>query len=276
MLFGGGSPDLQLANPISTELSDMRPSLLPNLIAAVRRNMARGFADLALFEVGQVYRGDQPEDERVHATAVRSGMSGPRHWAEERRRVDLFDAKADALALLSTIGAPLDKLQTIAEGPPWYHPGRVGALALGPKNRLAVFGEIHPKVLASMDVSGPLVAVEVELDAVPLSKGARAARPPLDASPFQPVVRDFAFVVAEDVPAAHVIRAAKSADKSLVRAVSAFDVFRGEGVSSGKKSVAIEVTLQPRDRTLTDEEIERISAAIVAAVGQATGGALRT
>jgi phenylalanyl-tRNA synthetase beta chain len=275
-LFGGGKPELALANPISTELTDMRPSLLPNLVAAIGRNLARGFADLALFEVGQIYGGDRPEDERVEVSGVRRGMDGPRHWAAPRRPVDLFDAKGDAFAVLSAIGAPLDRLQTMAEGPGWYHPGRVGSLMLGPKNRLAVFGELHPRILSAMDVAGPLVAFEIDLDAVPLPKGARTSRPPLDASALQPITRDFAFVVASDVPADRLVRAAKGADKTLIESVSVFDVFTGETIGEGRKSVAIEVTLQPRERTLTDEDIEKASAAIVAAVRKATGGELRT
>jgi phenylalanyl-tRNA synthetase beta chain len=275
-LFGGGEETLALANPISSELSDMRPSLLVNLIAAAGRNMARGHDDLALFEVGQIYRGDRPEDEHQNASGIRRGMNGPRHWSKERRPVDVSDAKADALAILSAVGAPIDRLQTVAEGPGWYHPGRVGAFMLGPKNRLGVFGEIHPRVLATMDVAGPLVAFEVDLGAIPLPKSVRTARPALDASQFQTVTRDFAFVVAADVPADRLIRAAKSADKVLVESVSVFDVFTGEAIGVGRKSIAIEVTLQPRDRTLTEEEIEKVSAAVVAAVRSATGGELRT
>jgi phenylalanyl-tRNA synthetase beta chain len=274
-LFGGGSGLLALANPISTELSDMRPSLLPNLIAAVGRNMARGFTDWALFEVGLFYGGDRPEDERLSASGVRRGTDAPRHWAGKSRPVDIFDAKADALAVLSAIGAPVDRLRIAAEGPAWYHPGRVGALMLGPKNRLALFGEIHPRVLAHMDVAGPIVAFELDLNAVPLPKGTKAARPALDASQFQAVTRDFAFVVAGDVAVEKIVTAAKAADKMLVESVSVFDVFTGGAIGEGKKSVAIEVTLQPRDKTLTDEEIDRVSAAIVAAVRTATGGALR-
>ncbi len=275
-LFGGGSETLALANPISSELSDMRPSLAPNLIAAVGRNVARGFADLALFEVGQIYQGDRAEDEHISVAGVRRGFNSPRHWAEPRRAVDLFDAKADALAVLSAVGAPVDKLQTAAEGPSWYHPGRVGCFKLGPKNTLAVFGEIHPRVLSAMDVTGPLVAFEVDLDAVPLPKGARTTRPALDASPYQTVTRDFAFVVAGDLPADRIVRAAKGADKALVESVSVFDVFTGAAIGEGKKSVAIEVALKPRERTLTEEEIEAVSRAIVAAVKSATGGELRT
>jgi phenylalanyl-tRNA synthetase beta chain len=274
-LFGGGARELELANPISTELSDMRPSLLPTLIAAAGRNMARGLADLALFEVGQVYGGDRPQDERIHVSGVRCGANGPRHWAGGRRPVDLFDAKADALAVLGAAGAPVEKLQAMAEGPPWYHPGRVGTLALGPKNRLAVFGEIHPRVLAAMDVTGPLVAFEVDLDAIPLPKTTRTARPALDSSPLQPVTRDYAFVVASDVSADRIVRAARAADKALIGNVSVFDVFAGEAIGEGSKSVAIEVTMQPRERTLTDEDIERVSSAVVAAVTKATGARLR-
>jgi phenylalanyl-tRNA synthetase beta chain len=275
-LFGGGAAALELANPISTELSDMRPSLLPNLIAAAGRNMARGFADVALFEGGQVYGGDRPEDERIHTSGIRRGMSGPRHWAGTRRPVDVFDAKADAFAVLAAVGAPSERLQTIAGGPPWYHPGRVGSLMLGPKNRLAAFGEMHPRVLAALDVAGPLVAFEIDLDAIPLPKTQRTARPALDVSDLQAVARDFAFVVASDVTADRIVRAARGADKALIETVSVFDVFSGEGIGEGKKSIAIEVTLRPRERTLTDAEIDRVSASIVAAVAKATGGELRS
>jgi phenylalanyl-tRNA synthetase beta chain len=275
-LFGGGGEALALANPISTELSDMRPSLIANLIAAAGRNLARGHDDVRLFEVGQVYRGDRPEDEHQHASGIRRGMNSQRHWAGGRRPVDVFDAKADALALLSAVGAPVDRLQTVAEGPSWYHPGRVGSLMLGPKNRLAVFGEVHPRVLAAMDVTGPLVAFEVDLGAIPLPKSTKTARPALDASQFQAVTRDFAFVVPAEVPADKLIRAARGADKELIESVSIFDVFTGDAIGAGRKSVALEVTLQPQDRTLTDDEIEKVSAAVVAAVKSATGGELRT
>ncbi|HEX9905703.1 MAG TPA: phenylalanine--tRNA ligase subunit beta, partial [Propylenella sp.] len=274
-LFGGGAGALELANPISSELSDMRPSLLPNLVAAAGRNVARGFADLALFEIGQIYAGDRPEDESVSVAGIRRGMNGPRHWSAPRRPVDVFDAKADAIALLRAAGAQPERLQAVAEGPSWYHPGRVGSLTLGPKNRLAVFGELHPGVLAAMDVAGPLVAFEVDLDAIPAPRSARTARPALDASALQAVTRDFAFVVAGDVPAEAILRAARNAEKTLVDSVTVFDVFTGPSIGEGRKSVAIEVTLQPRRKTLTDEDIERVSAAIVAAVAKATGAELR-
>jgi phenylalanyl-tRNA synthetase beta chain len=274
-LFGGAKPELALANPISSELSDMRPSLLPNLMAAVSRNSSRGLSDLALFEVGQVYGGDRPQDERIEASGLRRGMTAPRHWSELRRPVDLFDAKADAIAVLGVLGAPLDKLQTIAEGPAWYHPGRVGSLTLGPKKRLATFGEIHPRVLAAMDVAAPLVAFELDLDAIPLAKSARTTRPALDAPDLQAVTRDFSFVVSSDVTADRIVRAARNAEKSLIRNVAVFDVFSGEALGDGRKSIGIEVTLQPRERTLTEEEIEKVSGAIVTAVIEASGGELR-
>jgi phenylalanyl-tRNA synthetase beta chain len=274
-LFGGGDIALRLANPISTELSDMRPSLLPTLLAAIRRNLARGIADLALCEVGQIYLGDRPEDERLSAAGIRRGMDGPRHWKNERGPVDLFDAKADALAALAAIGAPTANLQVVAEGPAWYHPGRVGSLMLGPKNRVAVFGEIHPRVLLAMDVAGPAVGFEIDLDAVPLPKAARTARPALKISDLQPISRDFAFVVDAGVAADRIVRAARSAEKNLVESVSVFDVYAGAALGEGRKSVAIEVILQPRERTLTEEEIDAASRRIVAAVEKATGATLR-
>jgi phenylalanyl-tRNA synthetase beta chain len=275
-LFGGGRRELEVANPISTELSDMRPGLLPNLIAAAGRNLARGFGDLALFEAGQVYRGDSPEDEHLHVSGIRRGFNHGRHWGAARRAADAFDAKADALAVLAIAGAPIDRLQTVADGPSWFHPGRVGSLMLGPKNRLATFGEIHPRVLAAMDVSGPLVAFEVDLDSIPLPKTARTARTALQAFDLQAVTRDYAFVVASEVTADRIVRAARSADKALIQAVSVFDVFEGEAIGEGRKSVAIEVTMQPRERTLTESEIDTVSAAIVAAITEATGGELRS
>ena len=275
-LFGGGAAELALANPISTELSDMRPSLLPNLLAAAARNAARGFGDLRLFEAGQIYRGDRPEDESLSVTGLRRGMTAPRHWSGERRAVDVFDAKGDALAVLSVVGVPVDRLAVAAEGPSWYHPGRAGSLMLGPKNRLAVFGEVHPRVLAAMDVTGPLVAFEVDLDNVPVPKGGRTTRPALEASALQPVTRDFAFVVEKDVSADRILRAARTADKGLIADVTIFDLFEGSSLGEGRKSVAIEVTLQPRERTLTEEDIDKVAAAIIAAVGKATGGELRT
>ena len=272
-LFGGGQPELKLANPISSELSDMRPSLLPNLIAAAGRNMARGFNDLALCEIGHAYAGDRPQDETLRAGGIRRGAAVPRNWQGGARAVDAFDAKADALAVLEAAGAPAASVQIVAGAPAWYHPGRSGTIQMGPQNKLAHFGEIHPRVLAAMDVKGPVVAFEVVLNAIPGSKSKSATRAALNASDLMPVTRDFAFMVDDAVESDRLVKAAKGADKALIGDVTVFDLFKLEGA---KKSLAIEVTLQPRDKTLTDEEIEAVSARIVAMVEKATGGTLRS
>ncbi len=274
-LFGSVPDSLRLDNPISADLSVMRPSILPNLLAAAGRNADRGYGDAGLFEVGPAWRDDTPEGEDVLAAGVRTGRSGPRHWAETPRSVDAFDAKADAMAVLAACGAPVDNLQVSRDAPAWYHPGRSGALRLGP-NVLAWFGEIHPRVLKAMDVKGPAAGFEIFIHKVPQprAKGGKT-RPLLRPSPFQPLGRDFAFVVDAEVPADSLIRAARGADKSLIADVRLFDVYEGEGVGEGRKSVAIAVTLQPTERTLTDEDIEKVSAAIVAAVAKQTGGTLR-
>ena len=272
-LFGGGQPELKLANPISSELSDMRPSLLPNLIAAAGRNMARGFTDLSLSEIGHAYAGDRPKDETLRAAGIRRGAAVVRNWMGGARAVDAFDAKADALAVLEAVGAPVATVQIVAGAPAWYHPGRSGTIQMGPQNKLAHFGEIHPRVLAAMDVKGPLVAFEVVLDAIPGAKAKSATRAALNASDLNPLSRDFAFVVDDTVEADKLVKAAKGADKALIAEVSVFDQFKLEG---GRKSLAIEVTLQPREATLTDKDIEAVSAKIVAMVQKATGGTLRT
>jgi phenylalanyl-tRNA synthetase beta chain len=273
-LFGGGNPALELANPISSDLDVMRPSILPNLIAAAGRNADRGFKDLSLFEVGPQYADDTPKGQALVAAGVRAGMTGPRHWAKPQHEVDPFDAKADALAAIAEAGGPAD-VQVTMDAPGWYHPGRSGTLRLG-GTVLAWFGTVHPKVLQRMDVKGPMVAFEVFLDRVPQPRAkAGKMRPLLKASPFQPVERDFAFVLDTAVEAQAVVRAAKGVDKALITDVSVFDVYAGTGLPSGKKSLAVSVRLQPTDRTLTDEEIDAVGQKIVAAVAKATGGALR-
>ena len=272
-LFGGGQPELKLANPISSELSDMRPSLLPNLIAAAGRNMDRGFADMMLAEVGHAYAGDRPQDETLRAAGIRRGAIAGRNVHGGSRAVDTFDAKADALAVLEAAGATVASLQVVAGAPAWFHPGRSGTNQMGPQNKLGVFGEIHPRVLAAMDVKGPLVAFELVLNAIPGSKSKGATRPPLVISDLMPLSRDFAFVVDDAVEAEKLVKAAKSADKALIADVTVFDLYKLEG---GSKSLAIEVTLQPRDKTLTEAEIEAVSQKIVQAVSKATGGTLRS
>ncbi|MEE9250229.1 MAG: phenylalanine--tRNA ligase subunit beta, partial [Alphaproteobacteria bacterium] len=272
-LFGGADPKLKLANPISADLSVMRPSALANLIAACGRNADRGLGGLALFEVGPVYADDTPEGQALVAAGVRAGSTGPRHWLERRRDADLFDAKADALAALAAAGAPASNLRVTAEAPAWYHPGRSGTLRLGPKLELAHFGEVHPRVLRVLDVKGPIVGFEARLSAIPEPKArAGKARPALEMSALQAIERDFAFVVDQGVSAEAVVGAAKSADRKLITEVSVFDLYTGEGVGEAKKSLAISVRLQPREHTLTEAEIEAVSEKVIAAVAKATGG----
>jgi phenylalanyl-tRNA synthetase beta chain len=279
-LFGGGKPELALANPIAAELSDMRPSLMPGLIAAAQKNADRGYADVALFEVGQIFRGDRPEDQFVAASGLRRGLAKPtgwgRHWDTGAGSVDAFDVKADALAVLAAGGAPMQTLQIVPGGPSWLHPGRSGTIQIGPQNVLGHFGELHPRTLDALGAAGPLVAFEVVLDRLPEPKAKPTrAKPLLELSPFQPVERDFAFIVDRAVRAADIVRAAQGVDRKLITGIAVFDVYEGPGIDTGKKSIAIAVTLQPRDKTMTDQEIEAVAARIVAEVGKRTGGVLR-
>jgi phenylalanyl-tRNA synthetase beta chain len=278
-LFGGGSDATMLANPISSEMSHMRPDLLPALLQAAARNQSRGFADLALFEVGPAFEGGEPEEQHIQATGLLVGMTGPRDPHGTRRSVDVYDAKADAEAVLSAIGAP-QKLMVGRNNPDWWHPGRSGQLSLGPKNILASFGEVHPKVLAAMGVKGPAVAFTIFLENAPFPKAKGSARPALKISDLQAVERDFAFVVNKDVEALTLLNAAKGADKALISDASVFDLFSGQKAEAqmgeGKKSIAISVRLQPKDATLTEAEIEAVSTKIIDKVGKATGGVLRT
>ena len=278
--FGGGSDALQLANAIASDMTDMRPSLLPGLIAAARRNANRGSDDLGLFEVGQVFLSDAPDGQHTYAAGLRTGTARAeavgRHWAAKAGPVSVFDAKADLAAALDALGFDLDKLQLVAEPAPWSHPGRGGRLQLGPKVIVGWFGELHPAWAEALDLDGPVAAFEIDLDALPeprrkptRTKGA------VTLSPFQPVRRDFAFLVDRQIPAASILKAARGADKALISAVTVFDVFEGAHVGEGRKSVGIEVTLQPIDKTLTEEDIDGVSSAIVAAVTKSTGGTLR-
>lgn len=278
--FGGGTQDRQLANAIASDMTDMRPSLLPGLLAGARRNANRGFADVALFEVGQIFLSDQPEGQHTYASGVRTGTArlevAGRHWTGKAQNVSVWDAKADLAAVLDALGVDIDKVQIVPEAAAWSHPGRGGRVALGPKVTLGWFGELHPALAAELDIEGAVAAFEIDLDALPEArKKATRTKPALDLSPFQPVSRDFAFVMDKAVTAAAILKAARGADKALIADVGIFDVFEGAHVGEGKKSVAIEVTLQPRDKTLTDEEIDKVSAAVVAAVTKTTGGELR-
>ncbi len=275
-LFGGGQAELVLANPISADLDCMRPSLLPGLLAAVRRNVDRGAADVALFEVGQQFAGDRPEDQCVVASAVRRGNSGPRHWAEKPLPVDVFEARADAMSVLAGCGVVADQVMVMDGAPSWYHPGRSGTLRLGPKTILAAFGELHPAVLAALDVKGPAVACEVYLAAIPLPRAkATKARPALVVNDLPAVERDFAFIADKAVTADQVVKAARGADKALVAKVTVFDLFEGASVGEGRKSLAITVRLEPKEQTLTDKDIEAVGQKIIAAVAKATGATLR-
>lgn len=276
-LFGGGSEAVRLENPISSEMTHMRPDLLPGLLQAAARNQARGFMDLALFEVGPVFAGGEPGEQALHATGLLVGAVGPRDPHGSRRMADLYDAKADAEAVLAALGAPA-KMQISRKLDAWWHPGRSGVMGLGP-NVIASFGEVHPKVLREMDVKGPAVAFTIRVEAVPFPKAKTATRAALGLSDLQAVERDFAFVVDSGVEALTLVNAAQGADKALIESVSVFDQFTGgkaeAQMGAGKKSLAITVRLQPRDKTLTDEEIEAVSARIVEKVGKATGGVLR-
>jgi phenylalanyl-tRNA synthetase beta chain len=280
-LFGGGKRELALANPIAVELSDMRPSLLPGLVIAAQRNADHGFPDVALFEVGQIFKGDRPEEQFTAASGLRralaKGSGIGRHWSAKAEPADAFDAKADAFAVLAAAGAPMQALQVMPGGPAWFHPGRSGTIQIGPQNILGYFGELHPRTLAALKADGPLAAFEVILENIPAAKPkATRAKPPLDLSPFQPVERDFAFVVDAKVKAAEVVRAAQSIDKKLITGVTLFDVYEGTGIEPGKKSIAIAVTIQPREKTMTDAEIDLLGQRIVAEVTKKTGGTLRS
>jgi phenylalanyl-tRNA synthetase beta chain len=279
-LFGGGAPELALANPIAAELSDMRPSLIPGLIMAAQRNVDRGFSDTAMFEVGQIFKGDKPADQLTAASGVRRGLAKPsgsgRYWSDKSGPADAFDAKADAFAVLAAAGAPMQALQVVPGGPAWFHPRRSGTIQIGPQNLLGYFGELHPRAIAGLNAEGPLVAFEVILEKIPEPKARPTrAKPLLDLSPFQPVERDFAFVVDNSVKAADIVRTAQNVDKKLVTNVIVFDVYEGKGIEPGKKSVAIAVTIQPREKTMTDAEIESLADKIVAEVTKRTGGVLR-
>lgn len=279
-LFGGGSAPLALVNPIAAELSDMRPSLIPGLVMAAQRNAHRGYPGVALFEVGQIFKGDKPEDQFTAAASLRralaKGSGIGRHWSSKVAPVDAFDAKADAFAVLSAAGAPMQALQVVPGGPAWFHPGRSGTIQIGPHTVLGSFGELHPRAVEALNAEGPLAACEVILEKIPEPKAkATRAKPALELSPFQPVERDFAFVVDRGVNASDIVRAAQSIDKKLIINVTVFDVYEGKGIDPGKKSIAIAVTIQPREKTMTDAEIDALGQKIIAEVRRKTGGMLR-
>ncbi|MFS4582379.1 phenylalanine--tRNA ligase subunit beta [Phaeobacter sp. C3_T13_0] len=273
-LFGGGDDATMLANPISSEMSHMRPALLPGLLQAAARNQARGFMDLALFEVGPAFHGGEPGEQHNLVSGLLVGRNGPKDVHGASRAVDTFDAKADIESVLAAIGAPA-KVQILRGAQSWWHPGRHGKICLGPKKVLGVFGELHPKVLSEMGIKGSAVGFTIWPDEVPMPRNSGANRGALTQSDLQAVERDFAFVVANDVEALTLVNAAAGADKALIDDVRVFDEFIGGSLGEGNKSLAITVRLQPSDKTLTEKDIEAVSAKIVTKVTKATGGTLR-
>ena len=276
-LFGGGGAAVRVDNPISSEMTHMRPDLLPGLLRAAARNQARGFADMALFEVGPIFTGGEPGDQQLQATGILIGQSGPRDPHSARRGVDVYDAKSDTEAVLAAIGAPA-RVQISRKTAPWWHPGRSGTMGLGP-NLMATFGEVHPRILAAFGIKGPAVAFTILVANVPLPKMKTPTKQALVLSDLQAVDRDFAFVVDTATDALTAINAALGADKTLIESARIFDQFIGEKAAAqmgaGKKSIALTVRLQPTEQTLTEAEIETVSAKIIDKVSKATGGVLR-
>jgi phenylalanyl-tRNA synthetase beta chain len=273
--FGGGAANLTLVNPISADLSVMRPSILPNLLAAAARNQDRGDADVYLFEVGPVFLGDAPEDQRTACSGLRHGATAIREWHGTQRRVDVFDAKADAEAALAALGVRTGGLQVRAGGADYLHPGRSGQLVQG-RTVLASFGEIHPKVLDDFGLRGVAVAFEIHLDDVPLPKAKGPARSLLTMSVFQPVTRDFAFIVDAKTAAGDLLRAVRSGAGPMLSDIAVFDVYEGDNIETGRKSVAVTITLSPTKATLTDEEIDQISDSVVKLASKNCGAVLRS
>ncbi len=274
-LFGGGTDATRLENPISADMSHLRPALLPGLLQAAARNQARGMTDLALFELGAAFDGGAPGEQHLSLAGLMTGRTGPRSVHGDDRSVDVFDARADAEVLLAAIGAP-SSAQILRGASDWWHPGRSGRICLGPKKVLAEFGEIHPRILRALDVRGPAVGFTITPAEVPFPKAQGSNRGALVLSDLQAVERDFAFVVDADVEAQTLVQAARGADKALIADVRAFDAFVGGSLGEGRKSLALTVRLQPTEATLTDKEIEAVSAKVVEKVTRATGGELRS
>jgi phenylalanyl-tRNA synthetase beta chain len=279
-LFGGGETELKLANPISSDMSDMRPSLLPGLVTAAARNIARGNQDPVLMEVGQTYHSDKEDGQHMVASGIRCGTAGHsgngRHWSGNSEAVTVFEAKADAFALLAALGMEESKVQITTDAPDWYHPGRSGVIRLGPKIVIGTFGELHPETIKKLDIKAPVVGFEINLDAIPEPKKKSRTKGAMEITDLQSLTRDFAFIVDSDVTASTLIKAASGADKKLITDVNLFDLFEGASLGENKKSLAIEVTLQPKTKTLTDEEIEAVADKVIASVKKATGGEIRS
>ena len=280
LVFGGGQTCLELENPIAADMSDMRPSLLPGLLQAAQRNADKGFPDIALFEVGQCFASDEPDGQTVRASGIRRRLSGSfsfgRDWRDGSHMADTFDVKADAIGLLTTLGIPVGGLQVVAKAPEWMHPGRSATLQFGPKQIIGYFGELHPASLKKLDIKGPVMAFEIILDHLPAPKPKKTkTKPKLVISEFQPVVRDFAFVIKRDIAVSDLIKAMRNADKTLIHDIRIFDLYEGEHIADDEKSVALAVTLQPTDKTLTDHDIEAVSQKIIDEARKKTGAELR-
>jgi phenylalanyl-tRNA synthetase beta chain len=268
--FGGGAWSLE--NPISEDMKVMRPSLLPGLLSAARRNMDRGASSVRLFEIGRRYLADS---ERLTCGIVLAGDKAPRGWATGKAaKFDVYDAKAEVLALLAAAGVATDGLMVMGEAGAHYHPGQSATLRMGPKNMLAAFGALHPATAKAFDLDGTVVAAEIFLDAIPLKKASGFMRAPFSAPALQAVTRDFAFLYAADKPAGDLVRAIKGCDKDNIVAVRLFDRFAGQGVPEGQVSLAVEVTLQPKDKSYTDEDLKSISERVVATAAK-QGAVLR-
>lgn len=281
VIFGGGQKKLQLINPISSELNTMRPSLFPNLIASAKRNHDRGLRDISLFELGQCYKGVNPEDQVDNAAGIRFGnalgMGGSGDWREPKREYNVFDVKEDVITLLAVLGMAENKYQLSTETPPWYHPGKSGVLRQGPKNIIAYFGEIHPRVIKKFGLSGSLLGFEVMLNNIPdLKNKLSLSRGRFHLSDLMSVSRDFAFVVDEEINADKLIKVIKNIDQKIISEVKLFDVYRGKNIDSNKKSIAVEVKMQPEKLTFTDQEIDAISSKIIKEVSNSLGAVLRS
>ena len=275
-MFGGNEEQLKITNPISEDLDLMRPSILPNLVQALSRNADRGYSDLGFFEIGPQFEGDSPEEQRLVASGIRAGNMNLRQWHREPRKVDIFDAKSDALTALGAIGAPVKNLQIASECPDWYHPGRSGEFRLG-GSIMGWFGEIHPRIVSALDLQSPIVGFECFLDSMPApKKNRKKTRPALKASDLQSVERDFSFIIENRIRADEVIRAARTAEKKLISEIQVFDIYSGKGITDGYKSIGITIRLQPTEQTLVDSEIDKIAEKIVDNVYKKTGGTIRS
>ena len=273
--FRRGQEPILLQNPIIKELDEMRPSLLPNLLIGAKNNIARGYADLAIFEVAPEFYGRNPGEQKAVASGIRVGKTSKKDWTGSMRAYDVFDAKADALAAIAAAKGPIEAPQITTDAPAYYHPGRSGAIRLG-KNVLAYFGELHPAVLKALDIKSNVVAFEVFLDNIPLPRDAKSkAKKKLELSQLQAVDKDLAFVVARNVSAINIVAAAKNADRNNIADVRVFDVYAGDNLPEDKKSVAISVTFQPKEKTYTDAELEALMKKVILEVGKKTGATLR-